>query len=83
MDAYEDFLRNGIERRLMELQEQLKQLIKLNSRCQEALDKLEATINSGFDRERHADIFQKAISLIKALVELIRTPLVEVDNNGK
>lgn len=78
MDAYIDFLQNGIQRRSEEL---LELVYDLNLRCQEALDKLEKKINSGFNSYAHAHIFQKAAILVKALVELIRTPILDNDGN--
>ncbi|MCS7225416.1 MAG: hypothetical protein NZ821_00275, partial [Gloeomargarita sp. SKYB31] len=68
------FLKTGVQPRLQEVMTAINQL---NRSSQQALDELEAAIDRGFDLERDASVFQQAALLIKSLVELLRTPILD------
>ncbi|MCS7031790.1 MAG: hypothetical protein NZL92_09715 [Gloeomargarita sp. SKYG116] len=74
IDAYIQFLKTGVQPRLQEVMTAINQL---NRSSQQALDELEAAIDRGFDLERDASVFQQAALLIKSLVELLRTPILD------
>ncbi|URR36420.1 hypothetical protein NBE99_04600 [Thermosynechococcus sp. HN-54] len=80
MAAYIRYLKDGVQRRIQELESVLK---NLDQRCQRALNELEVAIKQGFDIQREEDVqkFQKALLLVKALREIIRTPLLDRDGN--
>lgn len=73
LDAFEDFL-GQIQRRITELKALLKDL---NNRAIEGLAELES---KPFVRERDAAKFQQVALLIKALAEIMKTPVL--DNEG-
>ncbi|AXY68348.1 hypothetical protein D3A95_10400 [Thermosynechococcus sichuanensis E542] len=79
MDAYIDYLENSVQRRVRELESIVK---SLNSRCQPALDELEIAIQQGFSIQRDAEKFQRAFLLVKALMEIMRTPLFDLIAKG-
>lgn len=79
MDAYIDYLENSVQRRIRELESIVK---SLNSRCQPALDELEIAIQQGFSIQRDAEKFQRAFLLVKALMEIMRTPLFDLIAKG-
>lgn len=78
MDAYIDYLKDGVQRRIQELEEVLKYL---DYDCQIALEDLETAIQQGFNIQRDAEKYQRAASLVKALMEIIRTPLLDRQGN--
>lgn len=77
MDAYMDYLENGVQRRIQELNTTVQ---FLDFRCQVVLDELETAIQQGFNAQQDAEKLQRAALLFKALIEIIRTALF--DRNG-
>ena len=74
LDGIEDF-HGQTQRRITEL----KDLIKtLNDRATEGLVELEA---KPFERERDAEKFQQVALLIKALAEIMKTPVLDAEGN--
>jgi hypothetical protein len=74
LDAYEDFL-GQVQRRITEL----KDLVKiLNDR---AINGLAALESKPFIRERDAVKFQQVALLIKALAEIMKTPILDTNGN--
>ena len=74
LDAFEDFL-GQIQRRITELKALLKDL---NNRAIEGLAELES---KPFVRERDAAKFQQVALLIKALAEIMKTPVLDNEGN--
>ncbi len=74
LDTFEDFL-DQVQRRITEL----KNLVNsLNDRAIDSLIKLETQT---FVRERDAAKFQQVALLIKALGEIMKTPVLNVEGN--
>jgi hypothetical protein len=74
LDAFEDFL-GQVQRRITEL----KDLVKtLNDRATDGLAELES---KPFVRERDAAKFQQVALLIKALAEIMKTPVLDTEGN--
>ena len=74
LDTFEDFL-GQVQRRITEL----KDLVKtLNDRAIAGLAELEA---KPFKRERDAGKFQQVAILIKALAEIMKTPVLDAEGN--
>ncbi|WP_460192591.1 hypothetical protein [Thermosynechococcus sp. FA-CM-4201] len=78
MNAYIGYLKDGVQRRIQELEEVLKYL---DYHCQIALDDLEIAIQQGFNIQRDAEKYQRAVLLVKALMEIMRTPLLDRQGN--
>ena len=74
LDAYEDFL-GKVQRRITELKDLVK---NLNFRAIDSLTELEA---KPFKRKRDAGKFQKVALLIKALAEIMKTPVLDAEGN--
>ncbi|WP_103126302.1 hypothetical protein [Nostoc cycadae] len=74
LNAFEDFLRQ-VQRRITELQELVE---NLNNRATDNLIQLES---NPFVRERDAAKFQQVALLIKALVEIMKTPVLDTEGN--
>jgi uncharacterized protein YoxC len=74
LDTFEDFL-GKVQRRITEL----KKLVKnLSDRAIESLAELES---KPFNRERDAEKFQQVALLIKALAEIMKTPVLDDKGN--
>jgi hypothetical protein len=74
LNDFEDFLRQ-VQQRITEL----KVLVNnLNDRATEGLSELES---KPFKRERDAEKFQQVALLIKALAEIMKTPVLDADGN--
>lgn len=78
MNAYIGYLKDGVQRRIQELEEVLKYL---DYHCQIALENLETAIQQGFNIQRDAEKYQRAALLVKALMEIMRTPLLDRQGN--
>ncbi|BAY18688.1 hypothetical protein NIES2109_52950 [Nostoc sp. HK-01] len=74
LNAFEDFLRQ-VQRRITELQELVE---NLNNRATDNLIQLKS---NPFVRERDAAKFQQVALLIKALVEIMKTPVLDTEGN--
>lgn len=74
LDAFESFLGQA-QRRIVELRELVE---SLNNRTVGILVKLES---KPFVRERDAAKFQQAALMIKALVEIMKTPVLDAEGN--
>ncbi|HIK25515.1 MAG TPA: hypothetical protein IGP91_07165 [Thermosynechococcus sp. M46_R2017_013] len=73
-DAYIHYLKDGVQRQIQEREKILK---FLDDHCQIALKDLETAIQQGFNIQRDAEKYQKAALLVKALMEIIRTPILD------
>ena len=74
LDVFEDFLEQ-VQRRIAELQDLVK---NLNNKAINGLDELEL---KPFVRERDAEKFQQVALLMKALAEIMETPVLDVEGN--
>lgn len=74
LDVFEDFL-GQVQRRIIELKDLVN---NLNNRAIEGLAELES---KPFVRERDAAKFQQVALLIKALAEIMKTPVLDTEGN--
>lgn len=74
IDAAKDFL-GQVQRRITELKDLVEQL---NNRASLSLNELES---QPFDRKRDAGKFQQVALLIKALAEIMKTPVLDSEGN--
>ncbi|MEN9207039.1 MAG: hypothetical protein Q6L50_10945 [Gloeomargarita sp. GMQP_bins_120] len=74
METYIHLLQTDVQPRIRELMALVQQL---DQSSQQALDQPEQAIERGFNPPQDAVVFQQAVLLVKGLVELLQSPLLD------